>query len=76
MLNSRSPTLPTLRVENDDSAENPSNHIGQVKATGQRTQGQALRVPDKNFFLLTEIFSGKKLFAGNLDLPSLAFFVA
>jgi len=32
-----------------------------------RSQGQALRVPGKNFFLLLEIFSGKKLFARNLD---------
>ena len=32
-----------------------------------RSQDQALRVPGKNFFLLLDIFSGKKLFAGNLD---------
>jgi hypothetical protein len=32
-----------------------------------RSQGQALLVPGKNFFILLEIFNGKKLFAGNLD---------
>jgi hypothetical protein len=31
-----------------------------------RSQGQALRVPGKNFFLSID-FNGKKLFAGNLD---------
>ena len=30
-------------------------------------EGQALRVPGKNFFLSIEFFNGKKLFAGNLD---------
>jgi hypothetical protein len=35
----------------------------------QRSQGQALRVPDKNFFLLLDIFSGKNFLPETLTLP-------